>query len=286
MKKILVQLDSDRASSLFDAVTAYDSGIDVLLQYGGIEPGEVRDLVYGAMFTRGPADLKNTAIFIGGVNVAKGEAILREVTGTFFDPLRVSVMLDSNGCNTTATAAVVKVLSAGPVQGRKIVILAGTGPVGQRVAALLAKEGAEVILTSRKLDRAKAACAALEERFGVKATPAAVADTAATAGVLEGAHAAICTGIEGVTLIPESVWMKHPTLQVLADCNAVPPLGVEGAQAQWDGKEIEGKRLFGAIGIGGFKMKVHKRSIARLFERNDLVLDAEEIMKCAKELAG
>jgi hypothetical protein len=32
-------------------------------------------------------------------------------------------------------------------------------------------------------------------------------------------------------------------------------------------------------------MKVHKRSVARLFERHDLVLDAEEIMVIAKELA-
>ena len=285
MKKILVQLDSDRAPSLFDAVTAYDSGIDALLQYGGIEPGEVRDLVYGAMFTRGPADLKNTAIFIGGVNVAKGEALLREVARTFFGPLRVSVMLDSNGCNTTATAAVVKVLSAGPVGGKRAVVLAGTGPVGQRVAALLAKEGAEVTLTSRSLDRAKDACSALEERFGAKAIPAAAADAAATAQVLEGAHAAVCAGVEGVMLIPEKIWKEHPSLRVLADVNAVPPLGIEGTEVHWDGMEIEGKRLFGAIAIGGFKMKVHKRSIARLFERNDLVLDAGEIMATARELA-
>ncbi len=286
MKKILVQLDSDRAPSLFDAVTAYDCGVDVLLPYGGIEPKDVRDLVYGAMFTRGPADLKNTAIFIGGVDVAKGEALLKEVVGTFFDPLRVSVMLDSNGCNTTATAAVVKVLSAGPVQGKKVVVLAGTGPVGQRVAALLAGEGADVTLTSRTFDKARKACEALEERFGVQASPASISGSDAVEAVLEDAHAAICTGVEGVALIPESAWKDNQTLQVLADVNAVPPLGIEGTQVHWNGEEAEGKKLFGAIGIGGFKMKVHKRSVARLFERNDLVLDAEEIMKIAKELAG
>lgn len=286
MKKILVQLDSDRVPSLFDAVTAYDSGVDVLLPYGGIEPGEVRDLVYGAMFTRGSADLKNSAIFIGGVDVAKGEALLKEVVGTFFDPLRVSVMLDSNGCNTTATAAVVKVLSAGSVQGKKVIVLAGTGPVGQRVSALLAGEGADVTLTSRTFDKARKACASLEERFGIQASPAAVSGSDAVEAVLEDAHAAVCTGVEGVILIPESVWKENQTLQVLADVNAVPPLGIEGTQVHWDGEEIEGKKLFGAIGIGGFKMKVHKRSIARLFEQNDLVLDAEEIMKIAKELVG
>ncbi len=285
MKKILIQLDSDRVPSVFDAVTAYDAGADRLLQHGGIVPTEVRDLVYGAMFTRGPSDLKNTAVFIGGISVAKGEAILKETLAAFFNPLRVSVMLDSNGCNTTATAAVVKVISAVPVRGQKVVVLAGTGPVGQRVAALLAKEGAEVTLTSRTFERAKTACDALKERFGSNAIPAAAADFAATAAVLEDACAAICTGVEGVMLIPEDVWKKHPTLQVLADVNAVPPLGIEGTQSHWDGQQVNDKRIFGAIGIGGLKMKVHKRCIARLFERNDLVLDAEEIMVIAKELA-
>jgi hypothetical protein len=159
MKKILVQFDSDRAPSVFDAITAYDAGVDVLLPYGGIEPREVRDLVYGAMFTRGPEDLKNTAVFIGGIDVGKGEALLHETLAAFFGPMRVSVMLDSNGCNTTATAAVVKIISSVPVQGQKVVVLAGTGPVGQRAAALLAKEGARVTLTSRTIERAQTACA-------------------------------------------------------------------------------------------------------------------------------
>ena len=184
------------------------------------------------------------------------------------------------------TAAVVKVISTVPVQDRKVVVLAGTGPVGQRAAALLAREGANVTLTSRTLERAQAACAALSERFSVTATPAAVADVAATARILEGACAAICTGVEGVMLIPESIWKDHPTVRVLADVNAVPPLGVEGTKAHWDGKDINGKLLFGALGIGGLKMKVHKQSIARLFERNDLILDAEEIMVCARSLSA
>ena len=104
--------------------------------------------------------------------------------------------------------------------------------------------------------------------------------------MLEGACAAVCTGVEGIQLVPESIWREHPTLRVLADVNAVPPLGVEGTKATWNGKEVDGKLLYGALGIGDLKMKVHKRSIARLFERNDLVLDAEGIMESAKELAG
>ena len=290
MKKILLQLDSDRTASVFDAVTAYDAGADVLLQHGSVEPAEVRAIVYGAMFTRGGEDLKSSAVFIGGSDVAKGEALLKEACSAFFGPVRVSVMLDANGCNTTATAAVVKLLSAGDIRGKKAVVLAGTGPVGRRAAALLAKEGADVVvaetLPTQTMARAKAACATIEERFGVQVTPASAADVDATRRVLEGAEAVLCTGAAGLQLIPETLWRDHPTLCVLGDVNAVPPAGIEGVKPTWNGKEIDGKLLFGALGIGDLKMKVHRRSIVRLFEQNDLVLDAEEIFALAKELAG
>ncbi len=55
---------------------------------------------------RGPADLKNTAVFIGGTDVAEGEKFLSAARKCFFGPMRVSLMLDSNGANTTAAAAV------------------------------------------------------------------------------------------------------------------------------------------------------------------------------------
>ena len=57
----------------------------------------------------------------------------------FFGPFRVSAMLDPNGCNTTAAAAVVKLVKAagGDVHGLRAVVLAGTGPVGARAAGLL-----------------------------------------------------------------------------------------------------------------------------------------------------
>src|SRR4051812_50152660 len=100
--KILLCLDSDAQPSVFDAVVAIDAGIDQLLRQGGVKADAVRDLVYGAMFTRGPAELKNTAIFIGGSDVAAGEAVLAEKRDCFFGPLGVSRGLDSNWANTTA----------------------------------------------------------------------------------------------------------------------------------------------------------------------------------------
>ena len=286
MKKILIQLDSDKFASVFDAVTAYDAGVDRILQFGGVTPADVQDLVYGAMFTRGGKDLKNSAVFIGGSDVSVGEAMIKATKKSFFGPVSVSVMLDSNGCNTTADAAVAKILSVGDVSGKKIAVLSGTGPVGLRAAAMLAQEGALVTLTSRKLERAAAACESIKERFGVNVSPAAAADAGENADVLKDAYGAMCAGAAGIMLIPEAVWTGHSTLKVLADVNAVPPTGIEGIKPKWDGKEKHGKVIFGAIGIGGLKMKIHRASVAKLFEQNDTVLEAEEIFATAKKEIG
>jgi hypothetical protein len=227
MKKILIQLDSDKFASVFDTITAYDAGVDCVLQYGGVKIEDVRDLVYGAMFTRGGDALKNSSVFVGGSDVSYGEEMTKVVVESFFGPVRVSVMLDSNGCNTTAVAAVRKIVSVGRIKGQKAVVMGGTGPVGMRAAALMAGEGAEVLLTSRSQQRSEKVCAAIKERFGVEVGPAEVQNFEDTKGILDGAYAVLCSGAAGITLLPESVWVEHPTLRVLADVNAVPPLGIE-----------------------------------------------------------
>jgi hypothetical protein len=141
-----------------------------------------------------------------------------------------------------------------------------------------------VFLSSRTLERAQEACVSIQERFGLDVAPGAAFDEDSTRALLDGAYAVLCTGAAGITLVPESIWVEHPTLAVLADVNAVPPLGVEGIKPHWNGKERHNKVIFGALGIGGFKMKIHRASVAHLFDQNDLVLDAEEIYAVARDL--
>src|SRR5688572_5783089 len=159
--KILIQLDPDPQASVFDAVVAVDAGVDHLLQYRAVEPVQVQGLVHGAMFTRGVPDLQSTAVFIGGTNVAAGEELLAQVTKCFFGPMRVSVLLDANGANTTAAAAVLAAARHVELKGATATVLAGTGPVGQRAARLLARQGARVRVASRSLDRAAETCQAI-----------------------------------------------------------------------------------------------------------------------------
>ena len=77
---------------------------------------------------------------------------------SFFRATRVSVMLDSNGSNTTAAAAVLAARRHVPLRGAIVTVLAGTGAVGRRVVRLLAGEGARVRVGSRKLVHAEATC--------------------------------------------------------------------------------------------------------------------------------
>lgn len=283
MDKLLLQLDSDNHPSSFDTIVAYDAGADHVLAYGNVAPGDVRNLVYGAMFTRGGSKLRNSAVFIGGSDVGVGEQMLSEATGAFFGPVRVSVMLDSNGSNTTAAAAVLKLLSVTEVKGQRAVVLAGTGPVGYRAAMLLALEGADVVLTSRRQDRAEVAARRLEVA-GVRVTPVEVNDASSTARTLEGAGVLVAAGTAGVQLVAQEQWSSVSTLRAMADVNAVPPVGIEGVKPNDDGAERNNVIAFGALGVGGLKMKIHKACIARLFEQNDLVLDTRAIYDVGKQL--
>ncbi|PYO15644.1 MAG: methylenetetrahydrofolate dehydrogenase [Gemmatimonadetes bacterium] len=287
MRKLLLQLDSSRLPSVFDRIVAYDSGADEVMSYGGITEADVRDLIYGCIFTRGPKDLKHTAVFIGGSDMAVGEVLLAAAKRAFFGPFTVSLMLDSNGSNTTAVAAVAKMLqAAGDVRGKRVLIVAGTGPVGIRAAGLFARAGAEVIITSRKAEAGERARDLVAKRFGGTVRAVTMPDAAEAVRACKDAELVLNAGPAGVMLVPKQAWANRPRLKVIADVNAVPPLGVEGVEPMDDGVTKDGVRCFGALAIGNLKMKVHKACVARLFERNDLVLDAETIADVARELAA
>jgi len=289
VRKLLLQLDTSPRPSVFDRVVAYDGGADEVMSYGGITEDVVRDLVHGAIFTRGPKDLRNTAIFIGGTDMAAGERLLGAVLKSFFGPMRVSVMLDSNGSNTTAVAAVSKLQQAadaggGNLAGRKAVVTAGTGPVGLRAAGLLARAGADVVITSRRAADPKT-LDGLRQRFGGAVRAATLSDASQAGAVLEGAELLLNAGPAGVRLVPRDAWAGRKGLRAAADVNAVPPSGIEGIEATDSGADRDGVAVFGALSVGSLKMKIHKACIARLFEQNDLVLDAETIVEVARTLA-
>jgi hypothetical protein len=286
MKKLLFQFDTDLHPSVFDTIVAYDGGADHVIGHGGLTPENVGALVEGTIFTRAPKDKKNTAIFIGGSNMVAGQELLKAVRKKFFGDFRVSVMLDSNGSNTTAAAGVAKLLSSGSIAGKRAVVLAGTGPVGQRAAVMLAREGAaEVCITSRQLARAEQACRDMKARFGVELIPVEAADNDARGKAIEQAQIVFAAGAAGVELLQPQHWQDNPDLELIADANATPPLGIGGTDMMDRGEERGGKIVWGAIGFGTLKLALHRACIAKLFEANNQVFDAEEIFAIAKAMA-
>jgi methylenetetrahydrofolate/methylenetetrahydromethanopterin dehydrogenase (NADP+) len=287
MRKLLLQLDSSRLPSVFDQVVAYDAGADVVMSYGGVTEGDVRDLIHGCIFTRGPKDLHNTAVWIGGNNMSAGEQLLAMAQDALFAPFSVSIMLDSNGSNTTAVAAVVKIEEAlGDMRGKKVLILAGTGPVGQRAAGLLAKDGADVTITSRKPEQGEKARQFISARFSVQVEAVTMNDPAMLPDLLRDVDVLLNSGPAGVQMVPRVAWAGAKSLRIAVDLNAVPPLGIEGIEVSDAGEKRAGVTVFGAFGVGNFKTKLHKACVARLFTRNDLVLDAEAIAEIAREQIG
>jgi hypothetical protein len=288
VKRILLQLDTEEHPSPFDAIVAQDADVDVLLSHGNVKREDARALAQDAFFTRGPDDLKNTAIWVGGKHVAAGEEIFAEVQKAFFGPFKVSVMLDSNGCNTTAATTIARIAKSYDLDGKRAVVL-GLGSVGLRSAVLLQKEGCEVIVAALPSDlfgderpyrRPRGLDAA--ETLGLDTREPK--DRSELEATLEGAQIALSAGPAGIEVLREDFWSEHPSLELLADYNAADPLGLEGTKATDDLVDHDGKLVLGALAIGGPKMKVHKTCIRRMFESNDKVFDTDTVYEVAKEL--
>lgn len=285
MKKLLFQFDTDQHPAVFDTVVAYDGGADHVIGFGDLTPDNISALVEGAIFTRAPKDKKNTAIFIGGSNIIAGQNLLAAVQKKFFMGFQVSVMLDSNGSNTTAAAGIATLANHVSLAGKKAVVLAGTGPVGQRAAVMLAQEGAEVTLTSRHIFSAEEACYAMHERFGVHLNALEASDCDARGEAIRDAQVVFATGAAGVELLKPEHWENNSTIEIMADANATPPIGIGGTDMMDRGVVRHGKTVWGAIGFGNLKLALHRACIAKLFEANNQVFDAENIYALAKQMA-
>ena len=284
MKKILIQLDTDSLPSAFDRVVAIDAGVEEIISYGDVTPEKVESIVHGAIFTRSPDNLVNTAIFIGGNNVEAGERLLEKINQTFLGPMRVSIMLDPNGSNTTAAAAVRCAARHLDFKTTEALVLGGTGPVGQRCGQILASQGARVRIASRSEDRAQATCAEIRHDVpDAKLTASEFSDDGIAAAV-DGVNLIISAGAGGVRFLTIDELESIETLKVAIDVNAIPPVGLEGIEPTDEAEQRNNVTCYGAIGVGGLKMKTHRTAIKKLFTSNELVLNTEQIYAIAGEV--
>ena len=239
-------------------------------------PENVGALVDGTIFTRGGKDKQYTAIFVGGGDMAKGEAVLEAVkkssSGRSASPSCSIERLQHHRGGGRGAAR-----QGDEAQGKKAVVLAGTGPVGMRAAALLAQEGAEVTITSRTKDkprpRPRRSRRASASRSGRCRAPTRLARRGR-----RGRQHRVRRRRHRRPAAAEAAWKDNPNIELVADVNAQPPLGIEGIEATDKGKERHGKLGFGALGIGGLKLKLHRACIGKLFE------SAEQRVRCRGDL--
>ncbi len=285
MKKILIQLDTDQHPSSFDAIAAYDADVDIVLGFGGIAPDNLAGVVQGAVFPRGPDGLANTAFWVGGSKVRDGEAVFETARQLFFEPFTPSIMLDSDGSNTTAAASVARVRGAVTLPGRRAAVI-GVGPVGLRTAELLRREGAEVTMLTFPPDvlegghrRASGVPVAQDAGFEVvEPTSSDELD-----GALAGHTALFAAGPGGTQVLRRSGWAQEG-VQVVVDYSAAEPVGVEGVDRGHNLAEDNGVLKLGALAVGAPKMKLQKRCVQRMFDAKGTVLDLEGIYEVALEV--
>ncbi len=246
------------------------------------------------MFPRGPGGAKHTKIFIGGQDVGKALGILEVAKKSMFPPFELAIIVDPRGAYTTASAAVAKTLALfkekefGGFNGKNATVLAGTGPVGQVAARLYAMEGGNVVVTSRKLQRAAAVASKINEEIGAERTcgvQASAPDEIREA--IRHADVILSAGAAGIQLLPVKVLKDYgKRCKVVGDINAVPPLGVEGLKPTDECVEfLPGTWGVGALAIGSFKSKIEAELFKRAVESSKGILDYKVAYEIAKSIA-
>jgi len=265
-EKILYFFDTDEYCSPFDTNMGYDAGFDVVLPYCKMTSDRVVKLVQDALFSRKVG--APTVFFIGGSNIAESEKIAENVLNSLVPPFEVPIIIDPRGAHTTAAAIVSKTIEVAQFHGisnlskTKIVILGGTGPVGQIAALIASKLNAKVIITSRREEYVKNLARNLTEKASNSAGQ--IVGMVANSEddyykIIKEADIIWSVGKAGVQMVSTNTVKKLNSTKILVDINLVPPYGVEGMKPEYNNKEISpGIFGIGALGIGQIKYKIER----------------------------
>ena len=292
-RKVFIFLDTDKHASPFDILTTIDIFPDAtILKYEDVTVEDAEKIIYDAMFPRGPEGAKHTKIFINGRDFKRANDILEKAKKCMFPPFELAIIIDPRGAYTTATAAVAKTLELSLVKGfgglgnKAVTILAGTGPVGQTAARLYASEKANVIVTSRDLQKASSVVTKINEEFEGERVRGVEAQTSDELGkAIENAEIVLSTGAAGTQLLPLDVLKEcGKKCRIVADINAIPPLGVEGLKSEANGEEILPNVFgIGALTIGKLKNKVEAELIKKVAEESRGIFDYRMAYEIAKK---
>jgi len=292
---ILHMLTTAKNLSPFDVNMAMDAGWVAAIPYINVEASEVKGLVQDVIFSRSPKGLKNTGIFIGGRDTKQARDMLKTAKNSMFAPFEVSVFADPSGAFTTAAgmvACVEKELAEKfntTLEGKNLLALGGTGPVGQAAAVLAAQAGANVRIIGRQLDKAQRIAELCNDEFGEGKIAIEAGADADKAEYIKTADVVFATGAAGIELLSAEHIASASQLKVAADINAVPPSGIVGLDAFDNGKPLPGSTSgavgLGALAIGNIKYKTQSRLLKEMIESDKPVfIHFEHAFEVAREI--
>ena len=272
-KTVFIFLDTDKYCSPFDMLVAIDVFPDsMIFKYENVTGEDAPKIIYDLLFPRGPLGAAHTKIFINGSNFDMVNEVVAATQSCMKSaPWGNSIIVDPRGGYSTAAAAVAKTLGAslekgfGALEGKNVTVLAGTGPVGQTAARIYAAEKANVTISSRSSAKGQAVADKINEEVGAqKVRVVEVRSSEQTGVAIKDAEIVLAAGAGGIQLLSQADLNKSSTCKIVADINAIKPLGVEGLGSNDDGKELKtGVYGIGALAIGKLKIKIEKEMITR-----------------------
>ena len=284
-------------ASPFDVNMAYDAGWNAVTPYTKVELDEVAGLVQDAIFSRGPKGVKRTGMFIGGRDMVLAMDMMENARHAMVPPFEISIFADPSGAFTTAAGLVaaveqqLKKVHDVSLEGQRIVILGGTGPVGSAAAVLAAKAGANVAILGRQKDKADRVAAICNHSYGADMTGIKGDANDHKEEQFEDADVVMGTAAAGVQVMSEENIASAPKLKVVADINAVPPAGIAGVGVMDNGEPLKnsenGVVAIGALAVGNIKYQTQQHLLKQMYEAGKPVyLDFTHAFEFAREYAA
>lgn len=295
---LLHMLTATKNPSPFDVNMAYDAGWTACTPYNDVTLDEVRDLVQDAIFSRGPKGVKRTGVFVGGRDTHLAMEMMQAAKKSMVPPFEVSLFADPSGAFTTAAGMVacvereLKKANHGGLEGKKVVVFGGTGPVGSTAAMLADNAGAEAVIVSHKsLAKAQSIVDLCNQRYGSSLLGADGSNDASVMALAVEADVVFNAATEGVRVLNSNHLQKAGKLKVACDVNAVPPEGIEGVGVMDDGVPISispsGAVGIGALAVGNVKYQTQHMLLKRMYETGSPeFLDFNHAFEVAREYVG
>lgn len=270
---ILHLITAAKNVSPFDVNMAYDAGFDKVMPYTNVALSDVTGLTQDVIFSRSPSGVKREGIFVGGRDIDLALQMLSTSQKAMFEPFACSVFADPSGAFTTAAAMIAKVEFqlkqhfGADLKGKTVSVFGATGPIGSCAAIIAAQQGAIVQLVAhRDLEKTDQKTAAWNAQYQLDMHTVDGTSDAAKTKVLAQTEIALCAAAAGVQVIGREHFIQAKKLQIVADVNAVAPLGVDGVTVDADGAVIADSQAFGigALAIGHLKYKTQHQLLKKM----------------------